>query len=493
MHATALDILEASGCANQIGELFARAMELAPSSFADREAAALALANELVRRYLTGELQRIADSFGAEVAVDDRRYRRHEVGEVKYHSLVGGLPVTRHTYRQVGVHNGPTVVPVELVAGLVDGATRGLAYSVAQGHAAMPPREYEAQMVAAHRDIPSRSKLERLAKHVGEEIQRQLPVVEPIVRRAEPIPDDIMSMTIGTDRAAAPMAEPRQEDPCRRPRRRGKPYVRRAPDPVDVVYRMAYVGTVALCDASGEAKVIRRFAATAAEGPEVLITRMFDEVEHVLAQRPRLPIVVVQDGAPELWNLVDGALAARGLHATQRMIDRFHVEEHLAALIASFADDDKEAHALFGRWRAALDRSDTAIDRIARAIGEIEFWYQFGDSEGTPMPRAFQAVMAARIDGERWTAFSRHAEYIRRNKNRMRYASARLRGFAIGSGVTEGACKSVIACRFKRSGQRWSERGLSTGLTLRTLHLSDRLNPCFARVAASYERTVQQI
>jgi hypothetical protein len=493
MHATALDVLEASGYATQISATFSRAMELIPGSFADRETAALRFANELVRRYLTGELQRIADGFGAEVTVDGQRYRRHELGEVAYHSLVGDLPVTRHTYRQTGVHNGPTVVPVELVAGLVDGATRGLAYSVAQGYAAIPLREYEAQMAAAHRDIPSRSKLERLAKHIGEEVQRELPVVEPIVRSSESIPDEITSITVGIDRAAAPMAEPRAEEPCRRPRRRGKPYVRRAPDPVDVVYRMAYVGTVALCDANGDAKVVRRFAATAAEGPDVLVARVFDEIEHVLGERPALPIVVVQDGAPELWNLVDGALEARGLAATHRLIDRFHVDEHLAALIASFADDGEEAHALFDRWRAALDRSDTAIDRIARAIGEIELWYQFGEIEGKAMPRAFEAVMAARLAGDRWKEFSRHAEYIRRNKGRMRYATARRHGFAIGSGVTEGACKSVIACRFKRSGQRWSERGLSTGLTLRTLHLSERLKPCFARVAASYERPVHAV
>lgn len=256
---------------------------------------------------------------------------------------------------------------------------------------------------------------------------------------------------------------------------------------------MAYVGTVALCDRNGDARVIRRFAATAGEGPDRLVTRMFDELEHILRVRPELPIVVVQDGAPELWNLVDEAMRARGLVTARRMIDRFHVEEHLSALIASFADDGTEAHALFDRWREALDRSDTAIDRIAREIAEIECWYQFGDLEGDPMPRRYEAVMATHLSRERHTEFSRHAEYIRRHKSHMRYASALRHGFAIGSGVTEGACKSVVTCRFKRSGQRWLEHGLSPCLTLRTLHLSERLRPCFVRVARSYERTVYTI
>ena len=45
--------------------------------------------------------------------------------------------------------------------------------------------------------------------------------------------------------------------------------------------------------------------------------------------------------------------------------------------------------------------------------------------------------------------------------------------------VTEGACKSVVTMRFKRSGQRWFQHGLSPCLQLRALHLNARLRPCF--------------
>jgi hypothetical protein len=67
----------------------------------------------------------------------------------------------------------------------------------------------------------------------------------------------------------------------------------------------------------------------------------------------------------------------------------------------------------------------------------------------------------------------------------MRYATSLRCGYPIGSGPTEGACKSVVTMRFKRSGQRWLESGLAPCLSLRALHLSDRLRPCFARLQAS--------
>ena len=48
--------------------------------------------------------------------------------------------------------------------------------------------------------------------------------------------------------------------------------------------------------------------------------------------------------------------------------------------------------------------------------------------------------------------------------------------------MTEGACKSVVTARFKRSGQRWGERGLSGCLTMRALRSSfDAMEGAYTR------------
>ncbi len=126
------------------------------------------------------------------------------------------------------------------------------------------------------------------------------------------------------------------------------------PDPVQVNYRMAYVGTFALHDAAGAVLVSRRFAATAAEGPDDVTVRVFAEVAHARATRP---LAIVQDGAPELWNLMTAACARHGITPTVERIDRYHLDAHIAALLDLVAATDGCAETRRRRWAAALDRA----------------------------------------------------------------------------------------------------------------------------------------
>ena len=70
--------------------------------------------------------------------------------------------------------------------------------------------------------------------------------------------------------------------------------------------------------------------------------------------------------------------------------------------------------------------------------------------------------------------------HIRNNKDRMRYVTLREAGLPLGSGVTEGACKSLPS-RAKRSGQRWHNPGVSSVMELRAIDQSERL-PRFWRL-----------
>ncbi|MEO1484012.1 MAG: hypothetical protein AAFU77_18015, partial [Myxococcota bacterium] len=62
-------------------------------------------------------------------------------------------------------------------------------------------------------------------------------------------------------------------------------------------------------------------------------------------------------------------------------------------------------------------------------------------------------------------------------------------GLPIGSGVVEGACKSLVQGRAKRSGQRWSQRGLTATLHLRAIDESDRFDRYWAIFAQRYKAT----
>lgn len=453
--------------------LFDELMSAVAGRFPDRERAALELANEVVRRWYQRELGRLAQRYGSDVRVDGRTYRRHASGARRYHTLCGPVEVVRDTYRLVGVHNGPTVVPLEVEAGIVENATAALAFSVTQGFAERPLRHYEAEMAAAHRAVPSRSTLERIGKRVGQRLRDVLPLVENVVRASELVPERAHSLSVGLDRTTVPMAEPSEKTT-----HRSRPYVRRPPEPVEVAYRMAYVATIALHDEEGETLKTTRIASTAGEGPDDLMRRLAAEVRHVLRQRPDLKLVVVQDGAPELWKLVEDWLRCEDLVADAKLIDRFHVNERLAGICEAVTHGIDAARELYERWQTQLDRSDGAVDRICRRLDDLSYYF-LGQGDGDPMPRYWEPLARYTLQGERAsTAWSNHA-YLDNHRKYLRYATARRQGLPIGSGVTEGACKSVIATRFKRSGQRWFEHGLSPCLQLRALHLNERLRPCF--------------
>ena len=54
----------------------------------------------------------------------------------------------------------------------------------------------------------------------------------------------------------------------------------------------------------------------------------------------------------------------------------------------------------------------------------------------------------------------------------MRYDVFRAKGYEIGSGPVEGACKHVVGDRLKRSGMIWSRAGSSSVLALRVSWLN---------------------
>lgn len=442
----------------------------ATATFAEREAAWLAGANEAVRLGLEGELQGLSDGCGVEVLIDGELHRRHLDGQVPYHSLCGDLNVRRFSYRRAGERNGATVVPLELLAGLVERATPALAFDIAHGFAKHDMRSHGEDLVAAHRVPPSRTTLERIAQRIGDEAGVARPRIEAYVRRDEELPEGAVAISLGLDRVAVPMEEPRPADAPPRARKSKKPRVRKAPGPVDVNYHMAYVGTVAVLDRDGEVLATRKYAIPASDDPVTqVVDRMIADVITMRRKAPTLVIGIVQDGAPEMWNLLREGLARHAITGPiHEAIDRYHLTERLGKALTIIEPDEASRKRILGAWTDDFERRDSAID-------VIQSWLIKRHSELTPDKAA-----------ELWE----HLVYVRRNKGRMRYVTMRLAGLPVGSGVTEGSCKSVVGKRARGSGQRWHDRGLRNALTLRALHQSDRLPSFWSHLARRYTAKV---
>lgn len=64
--------------------------------------------------------------------------------------------------------------------------------------------------------------------------------------------------------------------------------------------------------------------------------------------------------------------------------------------------------------------------------------------------------------------------YLRKNLHRMDYPDYLARGWQIGSGMIESACKTVVGQRLKESGMRWRARGTTSMCQARALYKSTR-------------------
>jgi hypothetical protein len=69
--------------------------------------------------------------------------------------------------------------------------------------------------------------------------------------------------------------------------------------------------------------------------------------------------------------------------------------------------------------------------------------------------------------------------YYLKNRDRMRYKEYRDKGYPIGSGIVEGACKFVIGKRFKGSGMRWKKVDNEKVLKVRLAELNGLLHDYF--------------
>lgn len=436
--------------------------------FGELEAVLLRATNEAVRRGLQRRLQRLANAFGDEILVGTHTYRRHQPGCVKYFSLCGSMEVDRWTYRRTDERNGRTIVALDKATGIAAGATPALAFAVAQGVAKAPIRSVEQDLRAAYRSPPSRSKMDRIGRYLGEKVNQAVEEIEPKLRACELLPAGAKAINIGLDRTTIPMEEPVDgEGP-------------RAESKVVVRYRMGYVGTFCITDKKCEPLVTRRYAAPAHEGPERLLARMKADLERALEQNPNLNIGVVQDGAAEMWNLTRAMLDSIPRLARPRQmgkprhwtetIDRYHLMEKLSrALALLLPKDELRRREIYAAWNADLDRSTIAIRRIEKWIGNQR-------------SKASQRVKDE-IHHIIGNYFCCHRQF--------RYAGLRASGLYQGSGVTEGACKSLITMRAKRGGQRWRPVGISAVLAIRTLLDSDRLPTFWAHFARRFVEPIK--
>lgn len=444
----------------------ARDERLGPNAtFEQRRDADFAIMRDALWQAEDGELQE-STSDAEEVDVGGKRFRRlSQASSATYFGRFGAHVIEESLYREVGVHNGPTIKPVELRAGIVEHMTPDMARVVGQLTADHNSRGLARTLAAVGYAPPSRAFIQDHMTDMGSEIADAAADLEQASRAAATPPSGVASVSCGLDRMSVRMGEPVEGAPCSR----AEPYERTPPPPKEHHYRKAWVGSATAYDADGKELFTWRCAAEAAADPALVAGRVAADVAWLVDAFPGVPVHCVQDGAPELRALPEALECALPDDVeVVELVDFEHLVGYLDDVVDACDPDDR--HDMKSYYRSVLLDDDNGIDRIQQNLRRQGERLDDGDSE------AGKAIAAA-------------LSYMRPRKNKMRYASFHRQNLPIGSGATESTCWQMQQ-RVKLPGQSWVPRGLRGVLTIRGLVLSGRWEHAWNHYAAFHRGEV---
>jgi len=202
-------------------------------------------------------------------------------------------------------------------------------------------------------------------------------------------------------------------------------------------WKEAKVGAVYELDAQGEATHISYVGGF--EEAEAFGKLLYAEA-YVRGIEEAETVVMLGDGASWIWNLrkehFPGAI---------EILDYAHASEYV---------------------------HDLSKELYGEGTGEAKVWAEEKESwlyEGK-IQKLIQALKQTKAKGK--TAretLANTSTYFENHQHQMKYDEYRAKGYHIGSGIAEAACKQLVQQRLKQSGMRWTREGAEAMLQLKIL------------------------
>lgn len=443
------------------------------STLEERNDAAFDVVTDVLWRREDQDL-RGAVTTAVEVEVDGKQYcRLKQESSATYFGRWGSHEIEEALYRQAGIHDGPTIKPLELKMGMISRhMTPDLARVMGKLCAFGSSREVERTMRATGLVPPGRAFIEKRMKQVAGEIAGQCEELEQAAREAMPVAEGVSSVSCGLDRFSVRMSEPVGDDGTQRQAtHRTEPYERTPPPPREYHYRKAWVGSTTAYNAQGTALSTWHYSVEADADPQVLADRVAADVQRILEEHPTIPVHCIQDAAPELRAMPEAlARALPSSAAVRELVDFEHLAKYYLDAVVDACEPEGDPYHMKSWYRSELLCDDGAIDRICRNLREKAKRLDRSDTEGR------DAIAAA-------------LRYIRTRREKMRYATLYKANLPIGSGATESTCWQMQR-RVQRPGQSWEVPGLRGVLAIRALVLSERWDDAWKPYAASHREAV---
>ncbi len=185
---------------------------------------------------------------------------------------------------------------------------------------------------------------------------------------------------------------------------------------------------------------------------ETLMSHLLDDPYTKYEER----IVFIGDGARWQWAWVE----AEYPKATQ-ILDFYHAMEHIGKFLSTLKLKKEEMDKLMAELGGMLKRK--GIDQVMSYLDNISL-------NTANQKKEYEKLLT----------------YISNNKSKMDYPEYIRKGLLIGSGAIESAHRTVLQKRMKQSGQRWSKKGMSHMIKLRTASMSghwDKVREIIRRAA----------
>jgi len=182
-------------------------------------------------------------------------------------------------------------------------------------------------------------------------------------------------------------------------------------------------------------------------GKDLAFERLVKEIDRRDPEKKCERIALV-DGERGLESKIKEILLGRGFIL---VLDLYHVMERLWALCYYFCAEGSVEATLWVR-------------KYLKMILEGKTGYFIGAIR--------QIISKGDFCKSKRAAIEKMLEYYERRKEYMCYDLCLSKGYPIGSGVIEGACRSFVKDRMELSGMRWSEEGAEAMLELRSIKVN---------------------
>jgi hypothetical protein len=239
-------------------------------------------------------------------------------------------------------------------------------------------------------------------------------------------------------------------------------------------YREASTATLTVLDRRGQRLGTVYLGHMPESGQTTLSTQLTALIVEVLRRwqgaLPRLEYVTDGGHHPATYfdEVLQGMVHPRtgaSLH-WQQVLDYYHACGYLSKLAEAFFGAGTSAAAAWAhKMRHWLKDKRHGIFRVLHSAAALHALYELSPT----------------AEGAYESAYN----YLRQRMEIMDYVGYRQHGLAIGSGVTEAACKTLFTQRFKLSGMTWSWEGGQVIVDLRVIWLSGVWTPVYNAYLAS--------